>query len=378
MTSWKHKALHAAALLALAATGVQSAHAADPFISASLQLNGLTFQLIDLDPNDGIAPSFALGPSGSVLASDYVNGAWTGSGEVPITIGYGTNTTTPFTSTTAAGLSTLKVGTNSLSSNSSLAANNVSHTVSDPFVYTYTDGTGSYQETTTYENTAASTRTDLSVNPYLTSSSYDPNTEKWVVSFDGTLSAHTLLVVTGQVSQNATVNRSAVLSAMGTPVDTYAMAQAYSYVDIKLGAASPGYEDYFRIWTDDSVDGAGGLSRSSFKSNVSLTYAAGSTPDAVMDDATQALITDNLAQINKSQTFTLVASNTSAGSAGMSLGLRAFTGAEISNPLTTTTVVPIDPGSVVTPTIPEPSTYGLMGLGLVGISLVVRRRQAQA
>jgi hypothetical protein len=62
----------------------------------------------------------------------------------------------------------------------------------------------------------------------------------------------------------------------------------------------------------------------------------------------------------------------------MSLGLRAFTGAEISNPLTTTTVVPIDPGSVITPTIPEPSTYALMGLGLVGISLVARRRQTQA
>ncbi|MES2091527.1 MAG: PEP-CTERM sorting domain-containing protein, partial [Pseudomonadota bacterium] len=34
-------------------------------------------------------------------------------------------------------------------------------------------------------------------------------------------------------------------------------------------------------------------------------------------------------------------------------------------------------GTVSTPAIPEPSTYALMGLGLVGMSLVARRRQAQ-
>jgi hypothetical protein len=37
-------------------------------------------------------------------------------------------------------------------------------------------------------------------------------------------------------------------------------------------------------------------------------------------------------------------------------------------------IVPVDPGPI-TPGVPEPGTYALMGLGLIGITLVRRQRR---
>lgn len=56
----------------------------------------------------------------------------------------------------------------------------------------------------------------------------------------------------------------------------------------------------------------------------------------------------------------------------VSVGLNASTVSTIGGLLTSMTA----PGVSIAAPVPEPSTYALMGLGLVGIALVARRRQA--
>jgi hypothetical protein len=376
MNSWKQKTLHAAVLMALAATGVQSAHAA-PLVNASVELNGLTFQLIDLNLDDGIAPSFTLTSPAGLKYADRGEIFFGGTSQV---FNWATGSASPLPSSnsaSASGLSTLTTTPSSLALTSKLQQQDLT-TDTSSYSQQYSTGPDLIQRTDTQTSTGTASSVTFEYHKD-GSQVYDRTVGDWVRNYGGTLSANTALIITGQSTLNVRIDRAALNDTTAAAASGLQTGDDLTYQGIALASLD------LRITDGDTGNNlpfyggpSGGQFNGAFNSRMRLDV----TPDSqglVISDTTQESFTD--AQVDQSVTerFSLVAFNSGGTerSIGFVLDAQAVAIWNVTT-LSSTTVTTPNPDWVPgtpTPGIPEPSTYALMGLGLVGIAAAARRRQ---
>ncbi len=347
------------------------AAAAEPFLSATSSLSNLTFQLIDLNPNDGIAPSFTLIRDGIVNRTPLdvpSGGSWLEPlvTSAPLT---GTTAGSPFptfTQNTPEG--SLKITPNSLSLNNSVRIDDViAHSKQN--TASYTQGALLYTETQTEQLVGAGSEQAFQLvgQEY----TYDPDLG-YLSTFNGKLSANTALIVTGQASMNLHVDRG-VLEAQA---DELALSNDFSdfngivraSLDIGLSGNSQ---------TTGGPGGAYANFSNAFSLGEDVALARGLTSRYDVATGTYIESQDPILDLNPTRTFSLMAFNNGDTATDIAFDLTMnATVAEVVYGGKTTTVITDNPDWVPeppTPTIPEPSTYALMGLGLVGIALARRR-----
>ncbi len=339
------------ASLALAAALCFGTHvqAADgPIVAQStLTLSGLSFHLIDLTPGDGIAPSLSFQTQGIVdsanSAYDEANDSWVHSGP---TYSNSLLPSTPLNYVSPDGLSTVTSTANSVTLQSQIPLSQILPVVTPPNVYGSDD----------YLYNGASTSTDLAVGEF---------SPEALQPF--TLSAGTVLVVRGTLSGSFSLDATALQAEL----------TANGYTDWSLSQTA--YSDGGFIMAaqlNDLADEAGvisGLSGSQVNGIVTNFWNDGTSYLSNTDG-------ELLRQVSASKDFEFTLTN--LGSSDMTgvltLGLMAgsYLNLDASRPSLWTP--PIDLPPIDVPAIPEPSTYALMGLGLVGIVAVARRRRHTA
>lgn len=354
----------------LAGFGAHAA-AAEPFLSATSSLSNLTFQLIDLNPNDGIAPSFTLMLDGksSINALD---------------VSIGDLSTTPLISpvplagnTAASPLSTVSRSTPYGQVTITPNAVTVSSTVrtedltKQPFEgsYSYAIGPDLYTVTESGQNIGGGGEVSFTLQGM--GEIFDPVNGALLLT-SGRLSANTALIITGQAKLNVLADRSVMeaqaqeLAADNDFVDYGARIVASINIGLSgnnsvfADATSGSFSNTFSL--QEEVGMYTGLTN--YYDNVQGIYI--DTTDLVLNRSTV-------------KDFSLVAFNNSSLDTEVTLDIAMnSTAAQLVNSAKSTTVVTANPDWVPeppTPTIPEPSTYALMGLGLVGLSLVARRQR---
>ncbi|MDD2977948.1 PEP-CTERM sorting domain-containing protein [Aquabacterium sp.] len=326
------------ASLALAAAlcfGSSAQAADDPLVAqASVTLSGLSFQLIDLTPGDGIAPSLSFQTEGIIdmwnTVYDEASDSWLHSGP---TYSNSLLPTTPVNYTTPDGLSTVTSTSNSVTLQSQVALSQVLPPLSPP------DGTG----TGDYVSNWAGTGTDLAVG-----APYDGGYQSF------TLGAGTGLVLRGTLSTQFTVDSSAVQNEMeANGYDTWSLTGGGDSSGSFVMAAKA--NELFDIY--GNLEGFEWQQGNNVQLYVSRWSWHGSSEDNTM--------------LNQSESqdfeFTVVNFGDSTLTGVLALQLDVYSNVGVSAEHFSTI-----------PTIPEPSTYALMGLGLVGIAAVARRRRHTA
>jgi hypothetical protein len=381
-----------AAALSLAAAAAQ---AESPYLSASIKLSNLSFQLIDLNPNDGVAPSMTILTKGNLSVTPFDTYS-VGFGNDPVT------TVVPFASQAITGSPLVDfsaqsggVGvsttSNSLSMQTSVKA---SELIAKPAtVETNTYDYGPQVATYTYSSQVSGGGNDgtLSLVGSRQAGWNDP------LVYSAKLSANTALIVTGQAAVDVHIDRTMLDTAyqqvladygtpeLGTTIDANSMARAYITMSL-YSSASDG------LSSGGFTTGQDSYSSSSFRLGTEV-YADALSGIQLYDPSTgfSDIVNGNTHDINKQRTFSLVSFNNTGLDIDLSLDLQAQVTALQSVQRSTSTstytdnpnYVPPELPPFVTPdpsvpTIPEPSTYALMGLGLVGIALASRRQRPTA
>jgi hypothetical protein len=368
----------AAALCLLAAA--HSAQAADTIGSASISIDNLRYRLIDLDPNDGIAPAVLTGggwiaaqatdaqpavdPGGDYLSPSY--------NITPIASATGGLLTpgTAFSSVASDGSNSLTVAANNISLSTVLHADGLftgtvqaaPQTSTDRSAYIYTDGQWQYgtRVTTTSVTQTLSTGSQ-GAGLLMAPAGADPAVADPSTTVELTLTPHTLLVIDG--------HSSASISA-----DSSFLSKAIASLPEAVGG-SPYYEASGH-YVENSITGNGFVAASL---RINVNDSPNYNPDTYNNEYTNTYAD----QVNENWSVQYA----NAGDTAKTVVLQAALSANISQYMqasTTVTDANFTPDVVVDPvipdpgtgTIPEPSTYALMGLGLVGIALVRRRRSA--
>ena len=322
------------ASLALAAALCLSttAHAAEStFVSqASLSLTGLSFQLIDINPTDGIAPSISFESTG-YLGGEwfYAEDSYTRQGGIQ----YNNSLlpSAPQSYVSADGLSTINTTSNSVLMHNQVSGSDLYGALDAEDTYGY------------FTKTVSQSTSDLAVG--------NEFSDDWE-SF--TLSAGTGLIVRGTFSNKFSFSDNSALQSeleikgyegvsLLQNFDTkvfFAMAAldressdpiGYGY-DVKQGNYF--YREAFDDMSQDSLDGFAAVDRTT----------------------------------SNDFEFTIVNFGSTDMSGVVLLNMSVDSSLELSG---------YRP-NIAIPAIPEPSTYALMGLGLVGIMGVTRRRRRAA
>ncbi|MDX9844784.1 MAG: PEP-CTERM sorting domain-containing protein [Aquabacterium sp.] len=339
------------ASLALAASlcfGVSAQAATDPIVSqATLSLSGLSFQLIDLTPGDGIAPSLSFQTQGRIdtwqTAYDEATDTYS---HVGPQFQNSLLPSTPLNYVGPDGLSTVTSTANSVTLQSQIPLSQILPSVTPPNV----DGIDDYL------NNNVSTSTDLAVGEF---------SPEALQPF--TLSAGTVLVVRGTLSGSFALDATALQAEL----------TANGYADWSLYHSA--YSDGAFIMAaqlNDLADASGvisGLSGSQVNGIVTNFWNDGTSYLSNTDG-------ELLRQVSASKDFEFTLTN--LGSSDMTgvlaLSLMAGSNLSLSASRPGLWTPPIDLPPIDVPAIPEPATYALMGLGLVGIAAVARRRRHTA
>lgn len=303
----------------------------DPIIAQStVTLSGLSFQLIDLTPGDGIAPSLSFQTQGVIDTSnsvyDEASDSWLPNGP---TYSNSLLPSTPVNYTSPDGLSTFTSTSNSVTLQSQLALSQVLPPLTPP------DGTGAghfaYGETLS------------SVDLWTFGGPYD------MPSSGFTLGAGTSLVLRGTLSAEMTFDSTAVRSALAaTGYHSWAL---YGTL-VGLGRLQLGNQLY---------DADGNFFGASVQQSDRL-YFDGRENVSHFNDMDNSPL-----NLSTSQDFEFTVDNfgESDGTGVVDMYMRVNSDVRLY----------AERFSVIPPAIPEPSTYALMGLGLVGVTAVARRRR---
>ena len=341
------------ASLALAAalcfgTHVQAAD--DPIVAQSaLTLSGLSFQLIDLTPGDGIAPSLSFQSDGLIDTGEWIYDEASDSYNFAGGPQFQNSLlpATPMTHVSSNGLSTVTSTVNSVTLQTQLPLSQLLPSMAPP------DGTG----TDDFTDSGSWAEANLSVG--------DGNTGGFA-SF--TLGSGTGLILRGTLSSQLTMDSSAVsavLAANGYDHwSLYGNLDAYGSFLMAAQAETPWPNADLLLQQGNQLD----LSRYH-------TVWHGSN---MWDDNTP--LSDATSQ---SFEFTVVNFGDSNLIGDVLLNLHVLHNVDLfatraSTYIPPVDVPPIDVPPIDVPAIPEPSTYALMGLGLVGIVAVARRRRHTA
>jgi hypothetical protein len=384
MTRHPHLTLPLMMALSLASAATQATDLA----TATASVSKLRYRLIDLDPNDGIAPSLSVtGKLDAVASASFKvtpdDGSapsiqWTDPRNMSAGISspiFGQTGTLDFFTTepqTKASLGpTLSVGVGL--SKEALAASAI--TKSEQYTYrgTAVDGSSgvdiSRPYTTTQTNTTnellswqgATIKTTLDQVPAADGSrypTYAPNL---------TLSAHTLLMIEGTASIATYMDRSALDTVARTAwVDSGNFSSGvYANIDVSILSNKLSYE-----WST-LPDGT------TLKQLQVGSFALDKRVGALGDyyHGTEYLETaDDIATQNFTVSYLNNTDTSTQTVLDISLSASAHFGSGDSYSRTSTTWDDAAGGGLG-PTIPEPSTYALMGLGLAGIALASRRQR---
>jgi hypothetical protein len=395
-----------AAALCLLATAHQAV-AADAVSAATLSLNNLQYRLIDLDPNDGITPGLVSNSAWSVTSvgtgqpvADLV-GPFDGYGgtsfitptSAPVhepIIGGLLSPSAPFNITSSDGGTSFIGTSNGISLNAVLNQNTLltasatnTEAYNDAYAYDY--ATGQYGQssgtiTTTHTLTTGSQRLSVTSVPGDGSSATDNPLGMPTTQF--TLTPNTLLVLQGTASARITADRTAMMATINAlpSMDGFYGAGPGHYESASVNSASGAVDLGAQILVADSLDinqTFANASGSGAIFNLGIGYDQYQAYGGSAADATELLQANSV-----DKDWSIQIANT--GNTAKAIYMITTLSVNAQQTLDTTTrisditftpnpidpVIP-DPGTV----IPEPGTYALMGLGLVGIALV-RRRQA--
>ncbi len=337
-----HTILCTALMAALASPAAQ----ADTLTSsASASLNNLTFTLIDLDPNDGIAPGMTLSGGGRLLVADSSNITLPPDVEQFVSI---TGTSFPAVSVSgAAGLGSVALGTNSLAGDATGTLENAVATTRST-VGSDANSRWHQQYFETY-----TTAGGLLGWPYI-----EGSLSEQLLAI--TLTANTSLVIEGTASWSLAVFNQpmhGVISSLDSQVTGFSQdAQRYA-----------GFTNMARAGFAVSLSGTQDPAPSQFEFEDRLT-------DANYDCAE--LVENCVPQLGPDQSRTMSRnfSVSYANSTNQSADVNAFFYADAS--VEQVGYLNYYESTPQIPTIPEPGTYALMGLGLVGLAWARKRHQA--
>lgn len=305
-----------------------------PVVSSStVTLSNLRFELVDINPNDGITPSVSFDLTGQLSVTDV-------SGTTSTSYSNALLPLTPTTLVSSNGHSSITTTADSVTLKSFTTLQDAL-SASSGFTTTpgYNDG-----------NTGSNNSANLSVS----------NPQSIAGNLTGmnfgqfTLSANTILRITGTATSSSTLDATPLLAALpgnaqnpAVWINKYPNYQAATLALGKLTVAQNG---------DAS----------------SITGLQGSAATLAYPPSLSVSQTSTAASYTQSQAFDLVFTNlgdtSTVGDVLWTLGASEQLSTGWSYLLPDVIVPPPD-----VPGIPEPSTYALMGLGLVGIALTRRR-----
>jgi len=379
--------------LALAAMGAQAADIA----SATANLSSLRYRLIDLDLNDGITPTLSV--AGNLTVSGYTfvknesgfpdtnpldanniaTAPWFSSG----TISWASSALGASGTLSNGASTSVRLNSDSLLANKYAESNTSSSTFQSydqDGVLRYTTATTTYDHRSTSERQSAEAVAEQLMVPVTDS---DGNFAYYTQAPNLTLSANTLLVIEGTLSLSVKANSesfaTAIDSALSPAASAYKSTSGFVTASAGVGISPelntsilPGGSTHDQ---DQSTYQA--LTQSlSFTTDVVTRDWAPYDPDALPQ--TQLVGSD-------AKAFAITFANTSQSDLQAYLSVRvaaeSYASADVSQEVTTLVYgdrvpeTPVVPPTPPVPGIPEPSTYALMGLGLVGIALASRRQR---
>ena len=370
--------------------GLQTSASAQDAFSASASLNNLRIRLIDLAPNDGVTPSISVNGTSLSLSADQT--PWGGN---PVSWVWLQDSPTAVTSPTSVSLQdafspatpSLAVqgtvaGTSATVGNSWTASSRlttealanspvqtVSYVTTNPNTPRFDPATGGLiwgSETTTREELVRNNTAALS-----NMATYDVDTGE-MSTF--TLSANTLMVLEGDATVSAQIDKARVDSLMSTMTPGSSL-KGWAVADMLLvlgtsqsNMPSAGISiDTYRN-TEQLL--AAGLA---FDNSGSFSQRSGDGSYMLFDPSE--LTTDGIVTARGNRTFSL--GYTNGLSSETEVYFYMIQTAMVSEEMLTAGNVNVTftPDVPTVPNIPEPGTWAQMGLGLLGVAAAVRRRR---
>jgi PEP-CTERM motif len=347
-----------ATALVFASAGT-SAMAMSSLAGASVTLGGLNLQLIDLDLNDGVTPSLTLTAPITLNFLDHANS----DSQTLVEDSYNWDTANRSSTT---GMSSFNTAPNGFKASAQIAPSDLLLTTLGPYVNSVDDGTGNVGRSTTIVDSSANSSVNLNARN-LGQEDFNANTNQWEQRFAGTLSANTALIITGTTTLSLTLDRASLsgvrLDDTGGDVEQTLNGSALASASFKLIGG-----DISKLGSGYNNGLGGDVFQSSFETSDSIEYLQ--TEDVALGRG-GVLLTEGLINRELIQNFSLVAFNTTGNATDIGMAVDVYAGASWRNSVATSTQVNLPS----TPGVPEPSTYALMGLGLVGIALASRRQR---
>jgi hypothetical protein len=400
----RHLLAQAAALvlaLPLAATAQ-----AQVMAQSKATVTGLKITLIDLNTNDGIAPSLnlstagsfggvadnqrALSPYTSFIVPKVFDASYTSpqdsvtpllSLQSQLNGGKVTVPTLPTGTTMTLG-STLSASSSANLNRASSLTEDLSYSTTD---WRYDPSTGNYIMGT---ESFTGQRTTRSVSADSVISLMGQSVEEGVILPSLTVSANTLVVIEGTSTLSSTIDAKRVLELQAQDPALKGTLAGGANAQLLIGL---GYEAYSFAGDPNNSGFSSSGGSSIHNQQLGLGYDMYGIYANTGTDAEEALQLENLnlpasglLTLQQSGQFRVALANASSASAEMWLGMNLGTVSEhidmaLSAPgAVFTPGAPVVPEVPTVPSIPEPGTWAQMGLGLIGLVAAVRRRRVQA